>query len=493
MKTIICKELLDEILSLYISKHEEELKNCKITKEDLEKPGQDILNNFESELESDYGSIEKYYERLKDRIYKTKSRWVLQEINNEQDVGLNKEISFANLIYNDVVGQKIDFKEMYKVENPEELRNEIIKELKEWRRDNNAALITFKYLPDKKKYQAITAAKNDLEKLVIEVVTEKWHENSKEVYSMPKIMGNTIVSAKQEKIDITNPIEKEIDGVTGKYYQHLYVVDEKTQYQTLIGEESVIENAMSQVLLNTISSVLDIFDIEVFLYVLSRKDANFYSHKEVVLPLSDIVKHMTPGDSSPGKFYYQKVRGSLLKMANIRVSIIGENSLGANMGIFNLVKITQKDKDAPIMVRVEVSTPIVDDLLKRRTINIYKDSLQDLKNSTAKVLAFKLQAKRISFLMEENENKELKVPLAFFKSACMLSSNREDRNAKQIAKGLSELMKNKIIIDSYRQERYDFYIKFREFTDKEKEDLISQNDNLRDYKKDINEALTFTR
>lgn len=477
--------LFDKIEKHYCAKYNEMLKDNNYKKEDLKLLMIEVCSDYQNEFKDFKGDsffiaiIDSEKQASRIRIRRTRQRWSKKEIEGTNS-SLEKESELLTEIFNSDMLDK-SFEELYGAKDPTAIFRMRVAELSKWADNNKNLLITFRYFKDKAEYQKDKAIMNDLKYIIVRII-EVYIKEKNRYIEMPESVSNVAFNFSRDKsIDTSNEVKKEINGQENLYYEDVYIIDDETMFKTLIGVETTKDDAISKVLEKRIMNVLNTHDMRIFLHVLSQRDLQFFDTRKIIIPIFDIVKNTMPSTNS---HYYNRCKASLHKMAHIRLSVVDKELRGLTFGVFDRVLISKID--GVEIATISVSEDIVNDLVKRRTINLYKGHLNKLEEPASQIIIFNLQAKRISHLSNSDNNKELAIyNMSYFRSILYFTNKRYDRNAVVVEESLQELKDNNLVIKDFKRKGYDFYLEFIPLTEKEKTDLRDRGEDELIYSKNI--------
>lgn len=468
------EKIWETIKEIYCNKYKENLLDSNIGEFTLsllfEEKFKEILKDDPYYIENIRKELVRRHEI---RLLRTKKRWVKRELEGEYN--LFKEMQLLTSIYEESILPK-PFKEIYGKDNPTEVYQERIKELSKWSEDVESPLISFRYIKDKKRYQIEKAIKNDFELIIAKIALKEKEENKKSIVNMPNSVRRIPFHVKERgiKIDEDNKELLEIEDNPKLYAVYNYDISDGETFKTLLDTNNItslnVNNLIEESIKDKIANALDIDDFSVFMYVLSQLvDSVYYTGRTITLSLAEIVNGSFKTKSGAN---YEKCRNSLYKLGLIRIMKVDKKMRGFVIGIFDSVNIVEGENGENTVVNIVVSNAIMQDLIKRRTISIYGDSLDRLKSPRSRTLAFNLQAERMSHFAKNPNEKRLELPLAYFKSIMFLASNREDRDIKTVEERLKDLKDNELIIKDYKRKGSLFILEFLPLTNEEKADLL---------------------
>lgn len=409
----------------------------------------------------------------RDRINKTKQRWYKKAISKKGELYHEVDVVAKGLYENLPSDQKDNFKTLYGVSDYKELKKARLKELKKWLKDNEIPLTYFRYLNLKAQYQIEKAIVNDIEFIILNVLKENFRYGQQSaIMQMPKSMGKIPYDhTNRIKINIANIAEE----VGGKYFFNEYYIDDDKYFQTSADVRILKEDVTISVL-----KVLNYRDTLVFSSVMSRRDENFYSTREIVVDIGDIVKEVF---NSGGQKNYIAVKESLYRLQYINSRIVDSSLSGFTLKIFDNINI--QENVATIVVNID----IVNEFVKHNTINMYKENIDKFKLNSSKILIFKLQSERIKqdSIKQGSDSLILKTNINFFRAALYFPNTKRQENIKTIEDALDEIVENKVTLKRYERKGDIFLLEFYPVTEQERKDLFfSPSDSPAITLKDIN-------
>lgn len=444
------KEKIKDIYNKYLSKDE----NLDIF---IDK----IVSEADSEILS-YSEINDVaFKNLISRIRRTKSRWVEKE--QKERLGLYNEVYIVGKGLYEISEEK--FFGAYKLNNPEELYKEKLKELKKWRENDDTLLIDFLYINVKMKYQIKSALINDCKFLYVKYIEEELENKKKNlVTKFPKVMSNV-------PYDHTNRAKLNLQKIgTSKgvpvHYVDKYLIDDKHVFESLIDAKHLKDSFIKGIV-----GALNEIDFSTFMNLLSLADESFYTTREIIVPTRKlVVLHF--GEKNTGAKNYLAIRDSLFKMQYLTIGVIDASKRGFSLKILDNVDIYSIDNKE--MVRVLVNEDIVRQIVENNTINMYSDVINGFKLNASRLLIMKLQMERISLSSQSSQGGPLvkKVAFNFFRGVLYFSDKKKYRNIKTVENALNEIMESKITLKSFIRKGDIFQLEFYPISQKEKRDLF---------------------
>lgn len=459
IKNSIKNEIKNELESIY---QEYIYVNNKI---DFEIFVDTIIKEIEEKLSEFVEFNEDVIKPVRRRIKKTKDRWYEKAVSNRGDI--YKEVNIvAKSIYNRLSSDKKDkFKILYGVSNYEELKKKRLKQLNEWRKNNEIPLTQFEYISSKNSFQIEKAITNDAKFIALNKIKKDFPQGKQSIIlEVPELMGMI-------PYDHTNRVKMNIEDVVKKGYEKYFVdkyyIDDEKYFEFLTNVEILKKDVVGSIL-----KTLNYNDIRVFSEVISRRDENFYVTREIVVDIGDIVKEIFV---SRGKKDYMTVKESLYKLQYISSGVVDSSLRGFTVKIFdNVVIDTDKTNDKEI-AKIIVNVDIVNEFIKHNTINMYKENIDKFKLNSSKILIFRLQAERIKCDSRYKKNEPLffKTNINFFKGVLYFSNKKRQENIRMVEDALDEIVKSKVTLKDYERKGDMFLLEFYPVTEQERKDLLS--------------------
>jgi len=395
---------------------------------------------------------------IRERINKTKKRWYKKELSEKGELYKEVEI-IAKGLYNQLPSDEKDkFKIMYGVADYKELKKVRIAELKEWLQNNQIPVTHFRYINLKTQYQIQQAIINDIKFIILNTLMEKFpYGKQSAIMQMPELMGMIPYDyTNRVKINVANVVEKGYE----KYFVDKYYIDDDKYFELSINMEVLQQDVTLSVL-----KVLNYRDAMVFSSVISRRDENFYSTREIIVDIGDITKEIF---KSRGKNNYIAVKESLYKLQSVSSGVVDSSLSGFTIKIFDKVKIQQN------VAKIIVSVDIVDEFIRHNTINMYKENINKFKLHSSKILIFRLQSERIKCDSETKEESPLflKTNINFFRGSLYFSNKKRQDNIRMIENTLDEIVENKVTLKKYKRKGDMFILEFLPLTKQERKDLL---------------------
>lgn len=442
------KKMTDFIKENIYKMYSEFLSDIKINKTIDETIKKALLN-----IELNNGTNE---ESLYRSLYRTKCRWVKKE--KEKKEGLYKDIEFCNKFYKSIDCDNKKFYIMYEVDNPTELRDKIIMELENWRRDRNGLLGNFKYINKRSKTVINSSAKTDINYLS-HLFLKEYTNNERNISEMPNTMGYIPVDfTNRAVIKLNNSIDSNKEYFTDKYYINNNTVFESV-VDTQILKTGIIQNAIK---------MLNSNDIQILLYLLSLRNEDFFTSRQIVTNIGDIVSNCC---KSKGVKNYAMVKESLFKMQYFSTGAVDSYLRGFTIKLIDNIDIVKIGKKEVVTVLFNID--IVNDILNNRTTRMYRDVINNFELPQSKILIFGLQRKRVSLSLDVSKKTVyFNANLSFFRSVLYFSNKNKIKNLKDIESSLNEIKKSNITLHNFKRKNDNFELEFYPITEKEKIDLL---------------------
>lgn len=397
---------------------------------------------------------------------KTKKRWIDGEVLNNSSLQVEIQKQAIALYKKD----RESFNLTYKADSIEELKKDMERlqdvkneKTKAWYKDDNAYVVDFDCLTDKKVWQIIQAFQSDFTYTILKNVKNLINVNN--TLSMPIVMGELPVDiGGRRKISLdTMPFITTHDNNKEEVYYHDIEKFQDLQINTYIGMDYV-----QKYCLNNAFKHLNATDKKILGFILSKRKGNFFETRQIIVDLSDIIKNVFETD---GIKNYNTVKESIVKMANIKMQFIVKGLSGFISRIFTEVFFTERDidegkKSVFTTATIFVSDIIVNQLMQQQTMYTYGDKLSDV-SSEAFSLICALQGRRMK-LYGENKNilKDI-LPYYFFQIRFRMSDKRKKRNLTIIQNLLEEVKNNNIIIKDFEKIADDFHVSYYPLSIKE--------------------------
>jgi hypothetical protein len=442
------------------------------TKYIKEKKDIDFETYLHSVIGETWGELQNLMEITNDTLYPvakrrqvTKKRWVKKELEDNKKSGFTEEIdNFAKRLYEKAVEENNfeGFKSFYKVDTFEELRENKLQELEEWELEDDKLMCQFPYLKYKTWKQIDSALSNDMKYILIKRMMEKY----------PKGEQNAVVSVPnyltEFPYDHTNRAKIGQHLVDGKYFQSVYMIDDKTQFDTRLNVEALEEGLMRENL-----KMLNLLDQQILVYLMSLKHEALYQPIPMVVEIGEIVRNVYDNRSVKS---YNAVKESLIKMDFMENRVIDGSTLRTTKSeIFFSVKIEVDEVTKKEVARIIFSETLINDYVKNQTVSIYKKVIDGFTLNSSKILFFALQRQRIVSASQAKEGDEIwfQTNLNFFRGALVFGTSRRANQIKLIEESLNEIVENKATLKSYKRKGDVFLLEFYPFSERERIDLLN--------------------
>lgn len=437
------------------------------------------------------------YNKLKNKIKRTKKRWYDIEI---KDSGKSNYYDVLRNIENLIKLRKIDLK-AFDCSDFKEFEEKELKKIREWYKSEERLLVSFPYFNSKNLKSQRVAMKNDIDFLLHKGTERKnrkstpfpltpsklpFSSGNKSVFPITENEDNTKYEQEILNNDYITVVTIDKDSViknNNKLFMTSDIQKEKDimnkVYSTTKGKSEIANVNRRGMMLETIKILGDL-DRNVLFQVIRRVDDNsdeFVNRGMVRFKLNSVVKDIYAVDSSKNA---KAVRLSLKKMKEMNISKYNENIRGMWFSLIDTLYIDNDDN-----VVVVLGSVLKEEILNMRTIQIYDDVIMQLKNSVAKLIIFILQEKRIKIAIENQKKygEQCKDKVLFFRTSYLFftislyySKKNKKRFIQSIVDGLNELKEQNVLIDDFYVKEDYFYIYFKQFTEDELR-IIAEEEN----------------
>ena len=396
----------------------------------------------------------------------TKRRWLNKELEDNKKSGFHAEINqVAKHLFENYPLEK--FRAVYEVESLDELKMKMLNELTTWMRDDDALMCNFPYIKSKPTKSILSALKNDIQYLIVKTVKEESPRGEQSpVISVPNSITNF-------PYDHTNRIKINANElVEDNFFQNVYLIDDKTKFESRIKVEALEEGLMRENL-----KMLNSRDQEILIYLMSLKHEALYQPVPMVVEIGDIVRAVYHNDS---KKSYMAVKESLIKMDFMEMRIIDEKTLrSTKTEIFYNVTIEADEVTGKEVARIIFSENLIHEFVKNQTVSIYKKIIDRFELKSSKVLIYALQRQRILLATQTEDSNPIlfQTNLNFFRGALVFGTKRRTNQIRIIEETLDEIVESEITLKSYSRKGDIFQLEFYPFSDKERIDLLNKNQN----------------
>lgn len=410
---------------------------------------------------------EMYIKEFLKKNERTRNRWIQYEKNEGNSV-MNQELEFSKKLYNKDIKS---FKSIYHCEDVNSLKNKLYSALEKWKKEDRYFL-DYPYVSAKNVNAKRKGAIND----VIEYIILKLNK-SRDIVLIPSMLKD-IPEDTTNRIKFTNPII-EGNSISQNLYEgkQISLNIDKAQYLTLTYNEGLSED--NKLLLNEIKKKLKVFnslDREILQYIL-QQTKEIYSNDKIDRYVADITVAIGKANT---KLNRKAVKDTLLKLGNSGYS--KENKF---VGRFFSIKFEKeiKGKIERDLVHIYIDGLLRDIILKNSTISFYADKFNLLSKDAQKIL-INIQNERIIRVLNNNNSLTENKTLSDFREAIYFKSSRGMKD--RVVAALNELKEHKMAIKNYKNEKYNFYIEYYKFSEKDIEIIKgSKADYIEDGHKDI--------
>jgi hypothetical protein len=332
--------------------------------------------------------------------------------------------------------------------------------LKEWIEDEELPTCAFPYLNYKTWTQIEPALVNDIKYCIIKEIKDRYPTGERvEVLTMPNSMTNL-------PYDHSNRNKMQsMEIVKNQYIREIYIND-NTVFETRLSVEALNEELMRENL-----KLLNALDHQILLYLMSSRHEALYQPIPMVVDIGSIVKDVFKTKSQKN---YMAVKGSIVKMSHMQVSVYTETLLSTNVKIFHNAVIGKDEVTQREVARIIFSEELINEFVKDQTVSIYKKIIDQFTLNTSKILIYALQRQRNSFVSsDEVGNMYFQTNLNFFRGVLFIGTSKRSVQVKTIEKALNEIIKSNITLKSFNRKGDNFILEFYPFTEEEKRDLLN--------------------
>lgn len=402
---------------------------------------EDIKARIIKETNKTYATLDielKELEKLKVNRRKTKNRWIKSE-------------------------PKINLKKL--------------QQINEWANEDTP-LIMFPYISNKTGKSLTTAIKNDM---TIELYTlilnadeikeeDLIKKEKREVSGVPNLLTsipyNTSKNGGFENIgEILSNFDETVEVsrnsiTTDKYSFVIEFDDEEPKTRLDLVSPKNVKKAMDKIL-----QVINKTDRDIYNYIISRRDAEFTDKGVISIPVKDVVTNVF--DSDGGKNYFT-LKTSLFKMEKIK-GLIGNKKYYTSIGLISRHSFVN-EYGVDILI-VEIHSYMRDEIIKKHTINLYKDVIDNCPNDDCELMLYFLQRKRLGLVLAK---KPLTITVkwySYFSEVLIFTNKRKDKNIARLELALDFVEGTKSILDFYERKRDEITLVFKDMTDDELADL----------------------
>lgn len=433
---------------------------------------------FEKYLSTDFESVVSmiYQEKFKDKdikevmrtlkkdyINKTKHRWAKKAIKDYQ-MGTNKKRKkelageWESLVsYIDKNGLQL-FQKQFDCQSLEELMQQKINTLLAWSSNENLFLADYLYFHQKTKNQIEKALLLDLTKVLGIVLEQELLNDEYEVIveSPYSTIENPFFGNTRGKMKLTDDI---LNKEGKNYISHTYHSGDGVDYEFLVDKEYGEKHKYKV-------PDIDWFDGQIFLEVMSKRDELFATQKTINVTIGDLVRALYNSD---GEKNYKAIEERLHKLKYFSLTkVIGNKSV--SYGIFDYIEIDTAPNGTRV-AEIHVNESIYRDYIDRQTVRMYKNRLADLKLEASNHLIFLMQKERIMCYKAQSDY-TINRDYWHFSKRIRFKKRNKQANLLEIEEALEELIKEKLVVQSYKRIGQVLQITFIPMDEKEVLDLL---------------------
>jgi hypothetical protein len=397
------------------------------------------------------------------RRKRTKRRWI-----NDTKEQAQQEIEVvAKGLYEQIKAlpdKNEKFKEIYGVETLELLPIHIEQQVTEWMKNNETYLVQFHYL----RFLSATIIEHGFIDDFVLIMTKRIQmempaHRQRIIMSMPNSLSH-FPFGRSSRVEVSQQVV--IDE--SSYLVDQYEIDENMLLETKFNLDNLPKDLVWKM-----ERALTPLDIRVFVHCLSYRSERFFSTGELYVDIGDIVRNIFQSDNANN---YRKVRESLHRLANVKIEIINKDGGGVTTHVFVTTQIPiEKPNHYRETARIVISDMIVNEFIENRTINVYQNSLLQLKLDSTRVGIFPLQRERLRLATNQllGEPLSFHANLIFFRHVLRFPNKRRKDNLSVIERMLNELLEKQLLVKSYQRMGDEFFIEFLPVSEQEAKDLMS--------------------
>ncbi|MCP8967384.1 hypothetical protein [Ectobacillus ponti] len=400
----------------------------------------------------------------KDSFNRTKRRWLQNAVKDYEakNKKKGKELLGEYLLlrsYFERNGAELFRQQFDGALSPEEVIYKRIQFLTGWSNDESAYLSEYLYLQQKTKTQIEKAVQIDITLIIGTVLTDTTLQSPEDIIieSPFSTVENPFFANTRGKVTLADPLLKR----EGKeYFLSSYNAGEGANYELLVEKEYAEGNG------NKVSD-LDRLDYKIFLEVMSKRDELFATQKIINIKIGDVVKNLYKTDSARN---YKTVEERIVKMKHYSMTKT-EGSKRTSYGIFDFVEVTTNPNGTRV-AEIHVNEVIYRDYLQRQTIRMYRNKVEKLSLDSSYHLLFVMQKERL-ICYETKSPYTVSRDYLYFSTKIRFRKRRKQENLQEIEEALDELVKQNIVVQSYRRVGQVFQITFIPIDEEEVRNLLA--------------------
>ncbi|MFL0475494.1 hypothetical protein ACH0CI_26270 [Priestia sp. 179-F W1.4 NHS] len=399
----------------------------------------------------------------KDFLNRTKRRWLNAAVRDykEKKSTKNKELlgEYNSLIsYYKTNGKELFSQQFGDLNSPEVVIKQRIQVLKDWCNEEESLLTDYPYIHQKTNKQIKKAINTDISIIIgLTILSPSLRNIDQCIIESPlSTVENPFFSNSRAKLHIENPL-LEMEGK--EYFSSVYNLEDGTNYELLIEKDYAEEG--------TKISDLDRFDYKVFLEIMSQRDELFATQKIINVHIGDLVKSLYQTASASN---YRAIEDRIIKMKHYSMTKVEHNKKVA-YGIFDYVDITT-NPNGTRFAEIHVNEVIYRDYIQRQTVRIYKNKVEKLSLDASYHLLFVMQKDRL-ICYETKSPYNVTRDYLYFATKIRFRKRHKKENLIEIEKALDELVKQKLVVESYQRYGKNFLINFIPLEEEEIRDLLT--------------------
>lgn len=425
-----------------------------------------LLNNIIEETLNLYLNGDTHRDDLQEitstqrKIYRNKkARWLNTVIeDNKKYKIIDKKNPFYFLSEQKGVLLKEQWEMIYGKKSMEDIINEFIEKIKEWKADKKSLLIDYPIFTTLTPNNKTKAFYQDVFLDVMRIIKNTMNGSIEEFYKpTPSFIINVpLFSYTSFKLIMTK-------NERGLYEYNFY--DEKRDARlTLISGSGDIK-------------MLDEVDLTIMNTMINYIGKDFYQSRKVHLTIGTLAQAIYR-KKNPGAYHYKIVKERLDNMTHFQFEYyISEKKIGTYNFLDHIEEDLENVYRKTDKIHIMLGSLLYESIVQNKMIYVTSDNYNALSNPLSKILYYVLQKERIKLSAERDDNFEILgvYDYSFFSKSIMFREKKKTKNIQLLKESLEEFVEKQIAVKTFNINKDTFRIMFTPLSASERADLINED------------------
>lgn len=392
-----------------------------------------------------------------------KKRWAENTETNTQKYDItSKKNPFFNMYMQYSALSTAQFKQLYGLDDIEEVKTIYLEKVSTWQRNSKVLLIEYPLITSLTPKQVLAAYKIDLIIDLIEIIINSLGGNIDSfLQRKPEVLIDAPFFA---PVTHTVPFQNYLDEIAATLFQ-----SDDLEFEILRSRSEKDDEESSL-------PVLDYIDNQILMALFAYIRPDFYESKQVLAYIGDIAGYL---NERPNARHYELVKKRLDMMSTVYFRYkntkrpLDDQKL--TISFFDQVLINS-DEEGRLYCNVVFSTALFNAIIQKKMVSVTSSNYNTLDKRLSKLLYHSLQRERILLFLSPGPNKDnllyKSYDISFFLRAVIFKKQKKSKTINIIKDTLDEFQSKGIAIHHYIIEDGRFNIFFYSLTADEKVDLL---------------------